>query len=420
MDADEIAEIMTDVRSDIRLRATARHDTNARKAARFQCPVCFGRLYPRAPAQPGYRYYWSHLPGAACPLEIKRRLTPDQINARIFAGRQEGEAHRALVALLLGLAESDPSVSAGSVLKGEYEPPTPEMRTEFSFGRFPDVQFLLGDLKVILEAQLATITLHGINGRRAFYDRSGARLLWIMRNFDPSGPLRASIRDIIADQAGVLFSLDPEVEARCHREERLLLRAWKCTDDGDWSNSIVHISEAAAVAKQKAWADAFKERWVLAYRGRGFYDVEGPDPWAMFDEITERAGLAPPQFPHDDASPCLLDLVRTLISLEAGFVTGSRHLKLVSLANSFNVHGGHRAANLIRKALERWQPALLKIASVRHAFEHAKTMMEKNKEAPWGRNSPIGRIRDVLFPEWRLDNNEEVIPSSCGEPVRLC
>ncbi len=56
-----------------------------------------------------------------------------------------------------------------------------------------------------LEAQLATIALYGINGRLAFYDRHGAALLWVTRNFDPVGPLRASMRDILAGQQGGLF-----------------------------------------------------------------------------------------------------------------------------------------------------------------------------------------------------------------------
>ncbi len=68
---------------------------------------------------------------------------------------------------------------------GKYEPPADDMRAEFPYGRYPDVQFQIGRTTVILEAQLATITLHGINGRRAFYDRKGSKLLWVMRNFDP-------------------------------------------------------------------------------------------------------------------------------------------------------------------------------------------------------------------------------------------
>lgn len=93
-------------------------------------------MAPHAPVFNGSRYFWSHLPRGAyeCPLEVKRKLTPDQINARIFHGRQEGEAHKNLVALLARLAEADPAV--GSVSLEAYERPTEDMRSAFPFGRF--------------------------------------------------------------------------------------------------------------------------------------------------------------------------------------------------------------------------------------------------------------------------------------------
>lgn len=400
--AADIADMMEDPSSTVRLQATARLNTRMRRPLKFTCPACGQQLYPHAPVFNGSRYFWSHLPRGAyeCPLEVKRKLTPDQINARIFHGRQEGEAHKNLVALLARLAEADPNV--GSITLGVYERPTEDMRTEFPFGRFPDVQFQCEGKKVVLEAQLATITLHGINGRRAFYDRMSTTLLWVMRNFDPTGPMRASVRDIVADQGGLLFSVDSEVIAECEADGRFRLRVWAYHADREepWEASIVTIAEAAARARPRRWADDFKERWVKAYQG-GYYHTPGlPDPHDMLNEAAEQAGLPP--FNRSSTSGCILSLVRLLISLEAGFVTGSSHPHLISIANNFNFHGGHPAVTLVEMAIKRWQPDLLLRESMQKAFERARAKLKEDGERAWGRLSAIGKLRDVLFPDWTL------------------
>lgn len=349
--AENIAEIMEDYRSTIRLQATARKNTATRRIVSYVCPACGTPLYPHAPRSTG-RYYWSHrqrLREVWCPYERKAKLTPDQIQAVIFRGRQEGEAHKNLVALLMGLAQRDPAVT--NVKAEAYEPPTPEMREEFPYGRFPDVKFTCDSKQVVLEAQLATITLHGINGRRAFYDRKGIALLWVMRNFDPRVLMRASVRDIIADQGGALFSLDNEVIARSESDGIFRLTVWRHlpeTAEDPWKAEIVTIYEAAALARPARWADEFKRRWIETYPS-GFYAHAGvPDPYIMLDEIARNAGL--PSFARNDFSESTLSLVRLLISLEAGVVTGSGHDKLISLANRFNVKDGYRAIDIVRMA----------------------------------------------------------------------
>jgi len=399
--AEEIAEIMNDPRSTIRLRATARADTTARKALRLTCPACAQQLYPHAPRLAEARYFWSHLPRQArfCPLESKRKLTPDQINSRIFEGRQESDAHKNLVALLMRLAAADPGIDPKSVVAGIYEAPTPEMREEFPHGRFPDVKFVLGLTTIVLEAQLATITLHGINGRRAFYDRSGTRLLWVMRNFDPTGPLRASVRDIIADQGGLLFSIDREVEALIATDHYFRLRVWSYEAATDaWSDQIALIEECIALAKPLRWADAFKARWIEAYRGKNYKDVVNPSVESMLAEIIEQAPIGE----DEDIPPSTLPLVRLLISLETGVMAGSAHPALISIANNFGINGGHRALTLVHKAIERWQKPLLDRKSMQDALSRAREALEQSGEKEWGRKSVIGRIREVLFPDWVL------------------
>lgn len=401
--ATDIGEIMSDVRSTHRLQSTARHDTNVRKALRYECPACGGQIYPHAPVRPGGRYFWSHLPREAigCPLESKRKMSPDQVNAKIFHGRQEGQAHRDLVALLVRLAEADPNVA--SVTRGEYVPPTDEMRSQFPYGRFPDVRFVCGNSQIVLEAQLATITLHGINGRRAFYDREGSILLWVMRNFDPRGPMQASVRDIVADQVGQLYSIDNDIVALGDADGLFRLRRWVFLGDDEaepWESSTVTIAEAASLARPVRWCDDFKKRWIVAYPGATRDSPNGSDPYAMLNEVARQAGLPP--YRNDAEGLCMLRLVRLLISLEAGKVTGSGHAKLISLANSFDSSGGHRAYLLVTAAVRHWQPELLTRGSMVKAIERARDRLRKDGTLAWRRSSPIGRIRDVLFPDWKL------------------
>lgn len=413
--ADEIATIMSDARSTVRLQATASADTISRKALRFSCPACGQKLYPHAPTAKHGRHYWTHLRGGAdeCPLERKRKLTPDQISARIFHGRQEGDAHKDLVRLLAGLAESDASVEG--VELGAYEAPTDAMRDEFPYGRFPDVKFNCNGNRVVLEAQLATITLHGINGRRAFYDRSGACLLWVMRNFDPRGPMRASVRDIVADQSGSLFSLDSDIVALSRGDGVFRLRVWTFLGAGHaepWEASVVTIAEAASLARPVRWSDDFKRRWIEEYKGSSYGGPGKIDPFGMLNELAARAKLPP--FERSSSGECMLALVRLLISLEAGFVTGSGHPQLISIANNFNNNGGYRAASLVRMAIERWQPRLLARTSMQNALARAKDELRTSGVAEWGRLSPIGLMRDALFPDWDLSKPEQASSSRSG------
>lgn len=411
--ASELAEQMADPRSQLRLQATADRDTERRRAIRFSCPACGHAVYPHAPVVRGGRYFWSHRPKAAafCPLERKRALSPDEINRLIFWGRQESEAHRNLVRLLASAAERDPRTVEGSTQIGVYEPPTPEMRDEFPYGRYPDVSFVYGREKVVLEAQLATISLYGINGRRAFYDRSGATLLWVMRNFSPDGPLRASVLDILADQAGHIFAVDRETEELSRKDRTLRLRCWRY-DQGStgeiWSESIITLGEAIRVANPWWWARDFKKRWIEAYEGENCFYGDVLDPHEFILEAAREADLTSSECARLDKS--VIEIVRLLIALEAGRVIGTRNTRLISMANSFHRRVGYRARTLVVRALERWQPALLEKPSMKIALNSASNALAQPGEHEWGQTSPIGKLRSVLFPDWKIEPQS---PSPC-------
>lgn len=404
--AKELEDRTSDWRDTIRLDATLDHNTAGRRITRYLCPTCSQSVYPHAPLRPGGRYFWSHRPRSAemCPLAIDRPLKPDQINRLIFNGRQEGEAHKDLVSLLCRLALADPQTVDASLKIGEYERPTPEMASEFPHGRFPDVAFSYGQNKVVLEAQLATIALNGINGRRAYYDRLGSALLWITRNFDPSNTIRASLRDILADQRGLILSVDQEVESLSAKEGVFHLRAWiyEYTDrQTHWSNRVVPLTEAIEMARPQRWSDRFKARFVETYDGQSYKDVEIVIALRFANELLEQLHL--PGFSkwgqEADDIVCMIGL---LISLEIGRPIGSGHPKLISLANSFDRRDRERYRSLVLKAVEHWRPELLAQRSMRDALDRSRLRLIELGEAPYGRNSIIGRLRAIVFPDWKL------------------
>jgi hypothetical protein len=340
---------------------------------------------------------------ADCPLAYGRPLTPSRINALIFQGRQEGAAHKDLVALLGRLAAADPKTDQKSLGFDKYEPPTPEMKVEFPHGRFPDVSFNYSGKRVVLEAQLATIALHGINGRRDYYDRMGATLLWVMRNFDPTAPMRASVRDIVADQKGMVLSVDGEVVERSSREGAFHLRVWTYTRVGDeeaWTNEVLNLSEVIEKAKPRSWRADFKQRIVNSFENIGIDDILAPDYRPIVDEALIHIGKN--HIIGEGQKRDIFHIICILVSLEQGKIIGSSARDLVAFVNHFDYSGRHRYRELVLKAIRHWRPDLLTRPSMQTALLRAEARMKQTGERPYGRSSPIGQLRDLLFPEWVL------------------
>jgi hypothetical protein len=409
LSAEALAERSRDWRDTVRLDATLDHNTATRQVTHYLCPACGSPVYPRAPVRPNGRNFWSHRPKFAesCPLAAGRPLSPNQINRLIFQGRQEGEAHRSLVALLMRLAIADPGTVKETVRTGEYERPTPDMLAEFPHGRFPDVAFTYGKTKVVLEAQLATITLHGINGRRAFYDRHGAALLWVTRNFDPVGSLRASMRDILADQRGSLFSVDQDALELSVADGIFRLRVWTYDLQAGkviWTSEIRPLVDIIETVRPRPWSERFKDEFIEAYDGKGLHAEGAPDPDAFLERALTQIGALNVFTEHEKEN--MLVILSLLISLEAGRVVGSGHEKLISVANHFDYGGRHGYRNLVVRALLHWQPDLLKQPSMQTSLARAERKLQETSDKPFLRNSVIGMLRATLFPDWVLDEAE--------------
>lgn len=404
--AEALAQRTRDWRDTIRLDATLDHNTATRQITHYLCPACGKAVYPHAPIWLNGRSFWAHRPKSAqyCPLAAGRPLSPDQINRLIFQGRQEGDAHRNLVALLKQLALADPNTIKDTVRTGDYERPTLEMMAEFPHGRFPDVAFTYGKAKVVLEAQLATIALYGINGRRAFYDRQGAALLWVTRNFDPVGPLRASMRDILADQRGCLYSVDREALDLSTTDGLFRLRVWTYDlKDGEiiWTSEIRTLTCIIETVRPRSWAEKFKDDFIEAYGGKSLHAEGASNPDIFLERALSQIGALNVFTEHEKEN--MLVILGLLISLEAGRVVGSGQEKLISVANHFDYSERHGYRNLVIKALMRWQPDLLRQPSMQASLARANRKLQETGDKPFLRDSIIGQLRTVLFPEWKLD-----------------
>jgi hypothetical protein len=211
------------------------------------------------------------------------------------------------------------------------------------------------------------------------------------------------LRDILADQRGLLLSIDSEAQELSAAGGMFYLRSWTYDfKDGEatWTSQILPLAEVIKIARPRLWSDDFKERFIEAYEGKN-YLYEGVNPLQFLNEAMRELKL--PEYDELKQGPSnLLAMLRLMISLEAGRPIGIRYPKLISMANNFDSNGCHRYRAIILKAVEHWQPELLQRTSMQSALERAAQKLRETKEAPFGRNSIIGRLRDILFPRWDL------------------
>jgi hypothetical protein len=97
-----------------------------------------------------------------------------------YQGARESDAHRRIKALVARSLDADPGVS-GVLLEKTWRSVTNPLAY-----RRPDVRANFNDFRLAFEAQLSTTFLDVVVGRREFYRREGALLVWILPRFDPS------------------------------------------------------------------------------------------------------------------------------------------------------------------------------------------------------------------------------------------
>lgn len=366
--------------------------------AMFRCPECSGHLYPRG-GMNGLVAHWAHLGKYLCPLETRRRLTPDEVSGIIFRGRQEGQAHTRLRLLLHRLAGLDPMTEPESLRTNKYDKP------EQGTGCYPDVLFRHGGRTIVLEAQLAPVSLSTIATRRDHYDRQGAHLLWVTQHFDPENCSRLFKWDVIADQAGVMFSIDQEIVSLAEADGSFRLRRFiydrKTTK---WSSSIVRLAEiefperGLTSLSDEQWARTFKRLWIIA--------SEQEDRSELFaihiDALLARIGREGEPGDGRYSDSAITNVISTLLSIERGepvdYRQGLVHMMDMRVPGCF----AGRCAPLFRLALRHFQPELLEHRTVRHAFRKAREKCIGLGLTEFDRTSLWGDVWSTLFPAHKL------------------
>jgi hypothetical protein len=357
----------------------------------FACPGCREHLYPRLSRH--RRPHWAHIASTdrysrpECPFGRESRLTINQLDSLIYRGRQEGETHKNIVRQVIGMLELDPRVSKASIKAGVYVPPSIAALTYR--GRFPDVFFSTEDRKYAIEVQISPITLHRLSERVAFYRSNDINLIWLTNHFEPESYRKTWLWDVIAAQKGLAFSLDDETLASARNRSRFLLRQHTVRPD----SVSAAIIDALDLDPPIPWHERYKAKWV---KSAGTHWMEATP---LVDELTPRLPLPLQQFDRYSVARAL----NVLITIERWQTVGSSAANPISVVHGLlDSSDGPLAYSLVEGALREYQPIALEKGKTASLIERARAKARSKGMQPWGRNGVVGRLRDLLFPEWKL------------------
>lgn len=379
---------------------------------RFACLGCGAGLYPKygpgGIADKTVGRLWAHFARADglpndCPYSIGRPLTWDQLDALIYQGRQEGPVHRAIVARIVEMAKATEGIEADSIKDGEYV----RSKTKECMGRFPDVYFETAFGKFAFEVQLSPITLHRIVERMEFYRGEGIALIWVTSDFLPEALRRSWAWDVVASQGSRAFTVTAEHVNRARETHRFVLRMSKWNEDAKrFDDAETDLRDLAV----KPWHVDVKERWKIA-AGNSWRNVLEP---GLVHEILEHIGVAiakGDELREYDFAP----LINALISLEAGEVIGSKHPNLrAHMDSAVETKSLRGCARLLDLAVAHYRPELLhsdKSPDPGTQSPLARKFKDFASNTPQlDRNSTVGKVRAVLFPDWELPPEKSALP----------
>ena len=361
------------------MRVAARMAKNSKQPALFRCLACDGDVYPRLSRN--LRPHWAHIGKTDCPLDREQRLTAEQLDAILYAGRQEGAAHAALVERIRQMAKADPEVIADSVKVNSYlKPAEGEPR-----GRFPDISFNTRKGSMVIEVQLSPISLHRLAERTLFYAKQDIKLIWVTNRLEKKAIANTWMHDLWAAQGQVIYSVDAPEDTETAPTKFLLRR--HILSEGE--EQEVGLSDLLPTP----WYEDFKQRWA-ALAG-----INWADAVDLMPELEERLKL--------DLN--LLDrwemchVLNVLIAIEAWKPIGGQVDNPISIVYSFLAsRDGRQAADLIERAIEKYRPELFDRPKTREMLKRARDKAGEAGLSQWHRKSPIGRVRDALFPGWSL------------------
>ena len=353
-----------------RLRVECFDRHGADQPARLACPHCGQAVWPNLAGHK--RLHLCHFSGeaASCPLNAGG-ISYEELETRLYAGRQEGALHSSVVERLEQMARQDRRVIPESVKSGEY---LRDMTADDLRGRFPDLRFDTADTAFAFEVQIAPITVRRIVERMKFYRSQGRVLVWVHWCFDPDIHRKAWYWDILgSSRSYYTYSMSPDIEERSRLEGRFQLEQFRYRNAlGQFEKEIVDLDRISAdsdVADAQQWASVVRSRWAARFAE----ELPPPAGSALLKEVLDRCGLLASR---EDLYP-LLEALNVFIAIERGRVTGKKSPNLPSqiIAHLYGDTGALTVA-AAKQLLARYQPEILAGTA-----EHARKVPEKIADA---------------------------------------
>ncbi|MCB9949159.1 MAG: hypothetical protein H6842_15260 [Rhodospirillaceae bacterium] len=364
---------------------------------RFACAICNTHVYLVC-NQLKHFFFRHKSEDGSCPAETRSNLSREEICARKYHGLRESEPHRKIKRLIERSLAADPAfydVKAERHWRSSHDP---------SARRQPDVQATCAQGRIAFEAQLSTTFLDVVTGRRAFYRKEGALLIWIMRDFDPDYR-RLTTDDLLFSNNSNILVVDDETTRLSEAGGRFYLRCHYRVPqrDGDrlidrWDTKVVsfdelvcepeaqrvwyfdYSGEVAAIrteierdfrARQAAATEALRQRFIAFWQARRPHEIPDEDEQAEWQTLTDKLaqrGIRLPPTPEWDSS--FAALLNGVISARAGEPVGWQFRKLVEVA--------HRIAEAYPRHIAAFGFAV-------KAFEREKLVDEQDSSGKWKR-----------------------------------
>jgi hypothetical protein len=189
---------------------------------RYACSLCGQSVRLNGMIQPGgKRFYFRHVAERGdCPIDTGAALTREQIDAIRYNGAKESERHLQMKDWIAQSIAADAAFS-DLVVEGSWKGRlTDEIRR-------PDVQVQFRGMRLAFEVQLSSTYLDVIVGRRDFYRRQGALVVWVFADFE-EGMHKLTHEDLFFhNHQNALVVTEQSLKASLERGKFILECIWR-------------------------------------------------------------------------------------------------------------------------------------------------------------------------------------------------
>lgn len=193
-------------------------------------------------------------PNSNCPLcHFEWQHSRKVIDRMKFHGQKEGATHLKLKKIISESLEREGYnvfVEQRVTLMQLYQDGF-DSENFYRYWRKPDIRAQKGDIKFVVEIQLATTYLSVILERMAFYRDAHYHIIWVLEVFDPNEKQKFTTMDILSMTNRNIFVLDAEMRMETQKTGRLTLRCYyekpvlseSRIISYVWESKIVHMED---------------------------------------------------------------------------------------------------------------------------------------------------------------------------------